>query len=184
MGTMRYIAFLRAINVGGHNVKMDQLRSLFESLGYSNVETFIASGNVLFESVDQGMSMLEEQIENHLLEALGYRVDTFIRSASGLADIANYRPFPSAQLDADGNTLHIGFLTNPPDGEAAHRLQALRTPEDDFHVHEREFYWLRTGRMSDSTIAGKLLEKTIGMPMTMRNANTVRRIVAKYPLAD
>lgn len=178
---MRYIAFLRAINVGGHNVKMDRLRALFDDLGYANVETVIASGNVIFESLEQNASVLEEQIENHLLDALGYGVETFIRSAAELADIASNRPFPPTLLDAEGNTLHIGFLTNPPDDEAAHRLQALRTPEDDFHVREREFYWLRAGRMSDSTITGKLLEKTLGMPMTMRNVNTIRRIVAKYP---
>ena len=45
----RYITFLRAINVGGHTVKMDRLREIFESLGFANVETFIASGNVVFE---------------------------------------------------------------------------------------------------------------------------------------
>ena len=51
----RYIAFLKAINVGGHNVKMDQLRKIFESMQFKNVETFIASGNVIFETESSGI---------------------------------------------------------------------------------------------------------------------------------
>ena len=63
----RYIAFLRAINVGGHNVKMTQLRTLFEELECSNVETFIASGNVIFNSPSTNVQQIERQIERHLI---------------------------------------------------------------------------------------------------------------------
>ena len=94
----RYIAFLRAINVGGHVVKMDALRGLFESLGFSNVETFIASGNVLFETNLNGN--LEKKIESKLREALGYDVATFIRTDAELKAIANYKAFAQSQLDA------------------------------------------------------------------------------------
>ena len=86
----RWIAFLRAINVGGHTVKMNHLRQLFESLGYSSVETFIASGNVVFEAASKNAGMLEKKIENGLREALDYEVATFIRTDAELADIANY----------------------------------------------------------------------------------------------
>ena len=64
----KYIAFLRAINVGGHTVKMDVLRQLFESLGFANVETFIASGNVIFESKAGNVKALEKKIETCLQE--------------------------------------------------------------------------------------------------------------------
>ncbi len=69
----RYVAFLRAINVGGHTVKMDYLRMLFEALGFSNVETFIASGNVIFDSKATSAKALEKRIEHCLAEALGSR---------------------------------------------------------------------------------------------------------------
>jgi uncharacterized protein (DUF1697 family) len=75
-----HIAFLRAINIGGRTVKMDHLRSLFESLGYGEVETFIASGNVIFQSPDEDTRALEQQIEAHLRQALGYEVATFLSS--------------------------------------------------------------------------------------------------------
>ncbi len=74
----RCIAFLRAINVGGHTVKMDDLRRLFESLGFTRGETFIASGNVVFETTSKNTTALERKIEKKLRDALGYEVATFI----------------------------------------------------------------------------------------------------------
>ena len=101
----RFIAFLRAINVGGHTVKMDDLRQLFEALGFSGVETFIASGNVVFETTARNTKVLEGKIERRLREALGYEVATFIRTDAELADIANYTPFRQSDLDAAAGDL-------------------------------------------------------------------------------
>ena len=179
----RFIAFLRAINVGGRVVKMDHLRKLFESLGFSNVETFIASGNVIFESLATDAHALERQIERHLRQSLGYEVATFIRFPAELAAIAHYRPFPAAELEAEGNALYIAFLPAPPNGEARHRLMAFRSEVDDFHIHEREIYWLCRTRISASTFSGAQLEKTLGMPATIRNATTVKKLAAKYAAA-
>jgi uncharacterized protein (DUF1697 family) len=178
--TTRLVAFLRAINVGGHNVKMDRLRGLFESLGLSNVETFIASGNVIFDSPAKEAETLEKEIEAHLRESLGYDVATFIRSDAELADIASYEPF--SELDNEASSLYVAFLRAAPDGEAEQRLLALRTEIDDFHVCGREVYWLCRKKMSESAFSGALLEKILGMQATMRNANTLRRLAAKYPV--
>ena len=180
----RLLAFLRAINVGGHNVRMDRLRELFEALGLSNVETFIASGNVIFDSPATNSQVLEKEIEDHLRESLGYEVATFIRSASELRDIASYRPFEASELDREGNSLYIAFLSSLPGGEAREKLSAFRTEIDDFHVHGREVYWLCRTKMSESTFSGALLEKTVGMPATMRNATTIKRLAAKYPATE
>lgn len=181
MTTMhRSIAFLRAINVGGHTVKMEHLCTLFEALGFSNVETFIASGNVIFETPKENAAALERQIEQHLQQALGYNVATFIRSAPELAAIAHHQPFPPAELNAEGNALYIAFLPAPLSAATQQKLLAFRTPVDDFHVHGREIYWLCRKKISDSAFSGALLEKTIGMPATMRNATTVRKLAAKY----
>ena len=177
----RLLAFLRAINVGGHNVRMDRLRELFEALGLSNVETFIASGNVIFDSPATNSQVLEKEIEDHLRESLGYEVATFIRSASELRAIASHRPFEASELDREGNSLYIAFLRSPPGGEAREKLSAFRTEFDDFHIHGREVYWLCRTKMSESAFSGALLEKTIGMPATMRNATTIKRLATKYP---
>jgi uncharacterized protein (DUF1697 family) len=86
----RFIAFLRAINVGrGRTVKMQSLRQVFESLGLSRVATFIASGNVIFDATTRDTKTLERKIEKRLREVFGYEVPTFIRREAELAKIAN-----------------------------------------------------------------------------------------------
>jgi len=174
----RFIAFLRAINVGGHTVKMDHLRQLFESLGFSSVETFIASGNIVFETTARNARALERKIECRLQEALGYEVATFIRTDAELADIANYQPFRPSDLDA-AVALNIAFLADALHDESKLKLMALRTDIDDFHVHGREIYWLCRRKQSESTFSNAVLEKTLGRPSTLRGANTIKKIAAK-----
>lgn len=176
----RYVAFLRAINVGGHTVKMDRLRTLFDSLGFHEVETFIASGNIVFESPSEDAPALEQQIEQHLQHALGYPVATFVRSTATLPVIAHREPFSSPEPGTTGYALSIAFLKAPPGEEARQKLMRFRTEIDDFHLHEREVYWMCRTKVSESTFSGALLEKAIGAPATMRNATTVRKLAAKY----
>lgn len=176
-----YIAFLRAINVGSHTVKMAQLRALFEELGFAGVATFIASGNVFFKADSDDVAGLEARIEKHLKAALGYEVATFIRTSAELAATAAYQPFPDADLAAKDAALMIAFLREMPDKAAQQKLLALRNEIDDFQFHNRELYWLRRTRMSESTFSGALLEKTLAMPATMRNVTTVSKLAAKYP---
>lgn len=176
----KYVAFLRAINVGGHTVKMDHLRRLFEALGFTNVETFIASGNVIFDAQSKTTSALEQKIEKHLGKMLGYEVRTFVRAASELAAVANHKPFSETELKAAGHTLYVGFMADKPSNEATRKLLSLSRATDDFAVHGHEVYWLCRTRFSESKVSGALLEKTLGMRATFRNVNTVRRMAAKY----
>lgn len=175
----KYVAFLRAINVGGHTVKMDHLRGLFESLGFKNVETVIASGNVIFDSPSKSVPTLEKKIESHLQAALGYEVITFVRSTNELKLVAQHRPFDDSDMDAAENALYIGFLKGGPSDEAKQKLASLATEDDKFHFLGREMYWLRRKQFSDSKLSGPLLEKTLGMRTTLRNSTTVKRIASQ-----
>jgi uncharacterized protein (DUF1697 family) len=175
----KYIAFLRAINVGGHTVKMDQMRQLFESLGFAHVETFIASGNVVFEANAGKTKMLEKKIETCLHQSLGYEVATFIRTGAEVSGIAQYTPFPQAQLDA-AMALNIGFLTDTLDEPAERKLMSLQTEIDDFHVHGREIYWLCRKKQSDSKISNVVIEKALGVKSTLRGVNTINKLAEKY----
>ena len=177
----RFIAFLRAINVGGHTVKMDQLRQLFESLGFFGVETFIASGNVVFEATSRNPKGLETKIGNRLEEALGYEVATFIRTDAELASIAGYQPFRPSAL-ARAVAFNIAFLADKLDAKSKRKVMELRTDIDEFDVHEREVYWLCRRKQSESTFSNAVLEKTLGRPSTLRGVNTVQKMAAKYAL--
>ena len=179
----RYVAFLRAINVGGRTVKMDQLRALFEELGLDNVETFIASGNVIFKS-PLPEAELQTKIDDHLHASLGYQAEAFLRSTAELAQIAATQPFPESEYTENGAKLHIVFLMAKPNAEAERAVMALRSAKDDFHIDGRELYWLIRGKMTDSTLKGPELGKALGGPTTIRNSNTIRRLVAKYPPAE
>jgi uncharacterized protein (DUF1697 family) len=176
----KYIAFLRAINVGGHTVKMDELRRLFQGMGFSNVETFIASGNVIFDSTSGSSKALEKKIEDSLRKSLGYEVRTFIRSPSELVDIVAYKPFAERELKVDGNLLFVAFMASEPTSGGIQKLTALRTKTDDFHVFGRETYWLRRMTEGESTYSGQLIEKALGVPATVRNSTTVKKLAAKY----
>lgn len=173
----RYVALLRAINVGGHVVKMDRLRALFDELGFSYVETVIASGNVLFSSGARSSAALEEKIERHLASTLGYEVGTFVRTPSEMKAVADFDPFPG--MVEDGHTLSVAFLKQRPGKPVIERLHGMRTDYDELLVRDRELYWLARGRMSDSTIWRTPMEKVLGGPATSRNVTTVRKLAAK-----
>jgi len=159
---------------------MDQLREFFEELGFSNVETFIASGNVIFDTKTTNTKSLESKIEKHLNKGLGYDVTTFIRSVTELAAIAQHKPFSEEELTADGNTLYVAFVRDKPPGAIAENLVSLSSAIDGFHVHEREVYWLYRRNNGESKYYGAALEKGLTMQATLRNVNTINRLVAKY----
>jgi len=175
----RFIAFLRAINVGGHTVTMEELRGLFEALGFEGVETFIASGNVIFEAPSKNVSALERRVEDHLRKSLGYEVKTFIRTDVEVAAIARHKPFTAAQRQSAG-ALCVGFLAEPLEAEGRKSLMALRTEIDDFHLHDREVYWLCKKKQSESTFSNVRFEKIVKARTTFRGVNTVERLATKY----
>ncbi len=174
----RYVALLRAINVGGRTVKMDVLRQVFESLGFHAVETFIASGNVIFEAPGNA-STLEKTIEGALLANLGFEVTTFIRTPAELAEVAAYEPFDAASV-AGAKAVYVGFLHVPPTAESVAKLLALRSSIDDFHVQGREFYWLANEGMGTSKISNTVIERILGARTTMRNMTTVRKLAGEW----
>ncbi len=175
----RHIAFLRAINVGGHTVKMDRLRELFEEIGLLDVSTFIASGNAAFEASGEAAD-LERRIEEHLERSLGYEVATFLRSPGELAAVAEHEPFPPGE---EFFAVSVAFLKAPPGEEARERVMGLRSEVDEFHVRGREVYWGCRIRTSDSKFSGAALDRALGGPVTIRNATTVRKLAAKHPAA-
>ena len=174
----RLYAFLRAINVGGHTVTMARLRELFEELGLTGVETFIASGNVIFDSSSKSPGALEKKIEAHLEDALGYEVKTFIRTAPELVALAAHKAFPEVRVQA-ARAYCVGFLNQPLDAAARKALDGLKTAIDDFHLNGREIYWLCKVGQSESKFSNMVFEKTTKARVTFRGANTVAKLAAK-----
>ena len=176
----KYIAFLKAINVGGHTVKMDHLKNLFQKMDFENVETFIASGNVIFGSKSKNVDLIKKKIETGLEKSIGYKVATFIRTTSELKEIAEYRPFKASELKNENNSLYIAFLVNQPTKENQTKAKALQDDVNEFHFYKDEMYWLCRKNFSDSGITGKKLEKALAMETTVRNSTTIKKMAAKF----
>lgn len=168
------VALLRGINVGGHRVKMDDLRAHFSDLGLVDPRTFIASGNVVFEGGDADARSVETLIEAGLEEALGYGVQTFVRTMDELAAIAT--------VESPADAAHyVGFMKAEPDAATRAVFAALSSERDHFHCVEREFHWQSHGKISESPLFGRGFERaTRDIPNTMRNMNTIRRLLAKF----
>ncbi|HAL15849.1 MAG TPA: hypothetical protein DCP32_03575 [Anaerolineaceae bacterium] len=175
----RYFAFLRAVNVGGHTVKMEVLRLQFEALGFSKVETFIASGNVIFESNLTDTLALESKIEAGLNSGLGFSISVFLRTFNELTAIAACQPF-SVQDFAHATAFNVAFLVQAPENAWVERLNLLQNEIDQFKVIGREVYWLCQVRQSESKFSNGVLEKTLHQPTTIRQMTTIQRMVEKY----
>ncbi len=175
----RLAAFLRGINLGGRRVNNDALAAAFEGFGLEDVHTFLASGNVVFGAPGTAPGALEEGLESHLEEALGFQVSTFLRPVSRLVALTRIEPVIGAE--EAGFRPHVAFLRGEPTEAIRTALVALEGPDDRFHLTGREAIWLRRGRMSDSPIRAKELERALGGPdHTLRNLNTVRRLTEKF----
>jgi uncharacterized protein (DUF1697 family) len=175
----RYVALLRAINVGGRNVRMAELCALFEQARLTDVQSVIASGNVLFASRSGDAAALEQRIQTALRKGLGYDVATFVRTAGELDAVVAHDPFDAKDPVLESDTLHVIFTRAPIDRARAERILALGTDYDEFHVFGREVFWRTRGRSSDSPIKPGAFARAFGDPGTARNITTVRKLAAK-----
>ncbi|MEO7996840.1 MAG: DUF1697 domain-containing protein [Gemmatimonadaceae bacterium] len=181
----RYIAFLRAVNVGGRVVKMTQLKSIFESVGLESVETFIASGNVIFTSKSTSVPALVKKIEGALKHELEYDVPVFLRSDAELALIATRRHAVFSETEVSGaHSLNVGVMHAPLTAAAQKAMLTFNTEAETFRTHEGELYMLLHTPVTNSKFSITKFEKAIGAGTTFRNMNTMERLAKKYPARD
>jgi len=159
---------------------MQQLRAQFEALGLEKVETFIASGNVIFETRNWSMVKLEQKVESQLAKALGYEVSAFIRTDMEVAEIARSRPFVAKEVKTAG-AFNVAFLAHPLNAASALRVQEFKTDIDDFRVRGREVFWLCRRKQSESRFSNNAFEKALKVRATFRGMSTISKLAAKYP---
>lgn len=153
---------------------MDGLVELFEDLGYDEVDTYRASGNVSFEATAD-REALEAAIEEHLEEALDYDVPTFVRSAQELEAIIGRAAF-SEEADQSKRKRYVVFLKQPLDESGVGKLADLQNDVDRFEADGSAIYWLRRMDAGESMATGGI-EKQLGVVATRRTLNTVERMV-------
>lgn len=176
----RYVAFLRGMNLGGRRIKNEELRRHFEEMGFGEVATFRASGNVTFASPKrEAESKLAKRVEAELDKRLGYDVPVFLRSIEEVAAIAAQKPFDPRLIEKSKGKLQISLLMKKPSATARKKVLALATDEDLLALEGRELYWLPSGGSLDSELNLKAIEATVGVD-TRRTMGTIEQIAAKY----
>jgi uncharacterized protein (DUF1697 family) len=168
----RYAAFLRGINVGGTRIGKDDLCAPFTALGFEDVTTFRASGNVIFDAPKQTPTALANKIEKALADDLGFtKATTFIRTAAEMRALAKDEPFPREP----DQKLHVLFCLKKPPAS----VLEYETASDRLKIGKKELYWAPEGRMTDSELDLKAVEKLIGAN-TMRTKGTVDQIAERW----
>jgi uncharacterized protein (DUF1697 family) len=172
----RYVALLRAINVGGRSsIRMADLRALFESLDCSGVTTLIQSGNVVFDSPEGNRARLSARIEAALEGTLGYRTDVFLRSIEDLRATVARDPF-AASADARQRSSHVMFLSGEPDARSRDALQRLAGDEYEFLVRDRVLYYSYP-RFLEGRRRTIDFENVLGIRGTTRTSKVVSRLL-------
>jgi len=176
----RYVAFLRGMNLGGRRIKNEELRRHFEEMGFEEVATLRASGNVIFSAPGrEAEGKLAQRVENELDERLGYDVPVFLRSIEEVAAIAAQRPFDFKRVAKSKGKLQVSLLAKKPSAAAKKEALALASDEDLLAIEGRELYWLPSGGLIESDLDLKAIEALVGAD-TRRTMGTIEQIAAKY----
>jgi uncharacterized protein (DUF1697 family) len=171
-----FVALLRGINVGGKTiVSMPELKSLFSSMGFEEVSTYIQSGNVVFNSPEDEGQGLAPGIEERIADAFGVNITVLLRTPAELAEIAGSNPFLGRE--ADLTKLHVVFLSGPPAPDAVGELDPRRSPPDEFSVRGREIYLHLPNGAGRSKLTIDYFEKRLGVRATARNWKTLTKLV-------
>lgn len=173
---MKYISLLRGINVGGkRKILMKDLKELYLTYQLNTIQTYIQSGNVLFESPSSiNIKELSKAIQNDILEKYDFKVPVITFSLQILKNVINLNTF--LQNDVSIDSLHLTILSDIPDKE---KVELLTSPfnEDEFIIHQNFIFIKCKGKYSQSKLSNQYFEKKLGVEATTRNWKTVKKLV-------
>ena len=172
----RYLALLGSINVGGNRLTMADLRAAFEAEGFENVETVVASGNVLFDHEERPEEGLEEKLSLIMRHRFGFDSVALVRSRDALAAAIMANPFAA---DGQENFVHTLFLDGPVDAAGFARIESDRTGPERLAAGDRALHIDYVAGAGESKLVGKFIERRLGRRGTARNLRSMKRILAK-----
>jgi uncharacterized protein (DUF1697 family) len=174
-----YVAFLRGINVGGRTVKMDALREAFESQGYENVRTVLASGNVVFDAAEAEPAAVALKTQDGLRERLGIDTTVTVRTAEDIKKIAGAQPFEGVDLTSQ-TRLYVTLLGDRPGRDVT---APFESPEKDMRIIRVDpgevFSTVELSEKRSTLDLMKVLEERFGRSITTRNWNTILKVAGK-----
>ena len=173
---MRYIALLRGINVGGNTmVKMAELKSSFEKLGFRNVATYINSGNIGFDCKKTAEAKLVTAIESSIETDFGRAIQVMVREQAAITDILENNPF-DGEFESH-KEMHVLFMRESMPADKKILLLEQQTDNERFDVRGREIYCHMRLGVADSILGKGFIEKKLKVLVTARNWRTVEKLV-------
>jgi len=179
--SIRYVAFLRAINVGGRFVKMEALVKIFSSFGFKNVKTFIQSGNVIFDSDETDMDVLTSKIEKGLSKKLGYEVDVMVRTVHQLETMVKRNPF--SKLD-EGAKISVAFMSLKPKTKLEFPVFSSKKDVEIIEIKDRDAFCVHHLVNGQWGYPNLYIEKSLGIKSTVRFWSSVKKLVEIASLAE
>jgi uncharacterized protein (DUF1697 family) len=173
---MRYVAFLRAINLGATNkVQMAHLRGLFEEFGFADVETYIQTGNVVFSATGRDTVKIQRLLEQKLAKALGFPVGVFVLSKAQLEAAASKNPFEPEKYDHEQHT-HLVFLSATPAAAQRNKLIAREGDQYRFAIKGSVLYYAYSRALAGNRKTVPI-EKILGVTGTARTWKVVNKMI-------
>jgi|SRR6056297_1439722 len=172
----RRIAVLRGINVGGRRkILMADLKALFVTMGFSNISTYIQSGNVFFDSFSEMNNLnLAKKIKHAIKKAFDFDVPVIVRTPTEIEEAINKNPFYSA--DTDIGHLHLTFLGEEPADEQIAEAEAHTFSPDKFSIQGKHVFIYCEGKYHKSKLTNSFFEKKLKVNATTRNWKTVLKL--------
>ncbi len=173
----RYIAILRGINVGGNRkILMADLRKLVEKLGFSNVQTYIQSGNVIFDGVEVDSNLqIGDTIQQAILETYGFDVPVIVRTAGEMSNSIANNPFLS-EINPDLEKLFITFMKDEASIENIEKIITLEFKPDLFRIIGKDVFGYCENGFGRTKITNDFFEKKLKVQTKTRNWKTVMKL--------
>ncbi|NOG47635.1 MAG: DUF1697 domain-containing protein [Calditrichaeota bacterium] len=169
-----FISLLRGINVSGQKlIKMADLRELYFGLGFTDVQTYIQSGNVIFKTQQTDRKKIITKIENAINEKYGFHVPVQIRSQDEIKTVIDNLPIKG---EREFNRLLVTFLSEIPETIPMDEIKKFMAPDDDIVIKDREIYFYFPEGLGKSKLDNKTLERKLNVKTTARNWKTVNKL--------
>lgn len=170
-----YIGLLRGINVGGKNkLPMKALSRILEQHNCTNIQTYIQSGNVIFEHPEHQTEELAEDITQTITQKHGFSPDVLIITVQNMKEATDKNPYPNAK--AEPKSLHLFFLKDTPENPDIDALNTLKAESESFALINNVLYLHAPEGIGRSKLAAQA-EKKLGVSVTARNWNTINKLL-------
>lgn len=167
-----YISLLRGINIGGHKkIKMDSLRDGFSSLGYTNIKTYIQSGNILFCSKEEDKTKLEREISSMIMDKYGFDVPVLVLNSDDLNEVITNNPFANS-INHKKEFIHITFISNEVKEINYKEIESKKESEDEYKIINKAIYLYLPKGYGNTKIHSNFFEKLLKTQATTRNWKT------------